>query len=111
MGAGRTGREAMPWHEIAKVENVQEGQVHAASAAGTMLALYRINGEFYATSNICTHAFALLSDGYLDGDCIECPIHQALFHVPTGELRSSPATEPLRTFPVKIDGGALFVDV
>ncbi|AXK81123.1 non-heme iron oxygenase ferredoxin subunit [Pseudolabrys taiwanensis] len=101
----------MAWHAVAKADDVQEGKVLAASAADKMIALYRIDGTFYATSDICTHAFALLSDGYLDGDCIECPIHQALFHVPTGEVRAEPATEPLRTFPVKVDGEMLMVEI
>ncbi|MDF2120302.1 non-heme iron oxygenase ferredoxin subunit [Roseiarcaceae bacterium H3SJ34-1] len=101
----------MAWHVVAKAEEVGEGQVRAASAAQTMLALYKIDGTYYATSNICTHAVALLSDGYLDGDCIECPVHAALFHVPTGEARSEPATEPLQTFPVKVEGEMLMVEI
>lgn len=101
----------MAWHAVAKADDVQEGKVLAVSAANKMIALYRIDGTFYATSDVCTHAFALLSDGYLDGDCIECPIHQALFHVPTGEVRAEPATEPLQTFPVKVDGETLMVEI
>lgn len=101
----------MAWVEVAKTDDVEEGKVLAASAANKMIALYRIDGAFYATSDVCTHAFALLSDGYLDGDCIECPIHQALFHVPTGEVRGEPATEPLQTYPTKVEGDALLIDV
>jgi nitrite reductase/ring-hydroxylating ferredoxin subunit len=101
----------MAWHVVAKTEEVGEGQVRAASAAETMIALYKIDGTYYATSNYCTHAIALLSDGYLDGDCIECPVHAALFHVPTGEARTEPATEPLQTFPVKVEGEMLMVEI
>jgi nitrite reductase/ring-hydroxylating ferredoxin subunit len=101
----------MAWREVAKVDDVVEGKVLAASAANKMIALYRIDGTLYATSDICTHAFALLSDGYLDGDCIECPIHQSVFHVPTGEVRSDPATEPLQTYPVKVDGDMVMVEI
>ncbi|RAI44430.1 non-heme iron oxygenase ferredoxin subunit [Rhodoplanes roseus] len=101
----------MAWHAVAKAEDVAEGTVRAASAAGIMLALYRIDGAFYATSDVCTHAFALLSDGYLDGDCIECPIHQALFHVPTGEVRSEPASVPLKTYPIRLEGDTLMVEI
>ena len=101
----------MSWHAAAKIDEVGEGQVLGVSVADRMIALYRIEGDFFATSNICTHSFALLSDGYLDGDCIECPIHQALFHVPTGEVRAEPATEPLATFPVKVEEGILMVEL
>lgn len=101
----------MSWHVVAKANEVIEGEVLGVSIADRMIALYRIEGEFFATSNICTHSFALLSDGYLDGDCIECPIHQALFHVPTGEVRAEPATEPLKTFPVKVEGEMLMIEL
>jgi nitrite reductase/ring-hydroxylating ferredoxin subunit len=52
-----------------------------------------------------------MSDGYVDGDCIECPIHQALFHIPTGDVRSGPATEPLKTYPVKIEHDQVLVEL
>jgi len=101
----------MTWHPVAKTEDVRAGEVLASDVGAESIALYRIDGQVYATSNVCTHAFALLSDGYLDGDCIECPIHQALFHVPTGEVRAPPAIDPLKTYPTKIEGDTVFVDV
>jgi nitrite reductase/ring-hydroxylating ferredoxin subunit len=101
----------MTWHKVAQVGDVAEGQVIATAAAEIPIALYRIDGVVYATSEICTHAFARLSEGYLDGDCIECPIHQALFHVPTGEVRAPPATEPLRTFAVRLEDGSVLVEL
>jgi nitrite reductase/ring-hydroxylating ferredoxin subunit len=101
----------MAWHKVATTDDVAEGQVISAAALEVPIALYRIDGVLYATSEICTHAFARLSEGYLDGDCIECPIHQALFHVPTGEVRAPPATEPLRTFAVRVEGNAVLVEL
>lgn len=101
----------MSWHVVGKVEDVTEGKIRGVSAANRMIALYRIDGDFFATSDICTHGFALLSDGYLDGDCVECPVHQALFHVPTGEPRSEPATIPLATYAVKVEGNTLMVQL
>ena len=76
---------------------------------GHRVALYRIEGTVYATNDVCTHEFALLSDGYLDGDCIECPLHQALFHIPTGEARSPPASEPIPTYPAKEEADRVLV--
>jgi naphthalene 1,2-dioxygenase ferredoxin component len=52
------------------------------------VALYNIEGQLYATHNICTHAHAMLSDGWLDGDVIECPLHGGLFEVKTGKKGS-----------------------
>jgi nitrite reductase/ring-hydroxylating ferredoxin subunit len=101
----------MTWHAAAKVADVRAGEILACEVAAEDVALYLIDGRIYATSNTCTHAYALLSDGYLDGECIECPIHQATFHVPTGEVRSPPATEPLKTYPTKIEGETIFVEL
>lgn len=75
------------------------------------LALYNVDGVFYATDEICTHAYASLADGYLMGDEIECPLHGACFSVKTGEALIEPATEPLKTYPVRIENGAVLVGV
>jgi nitrite reductase/ring-hydroxylating ferredoxin subunit len=101
----------MTWHAVVKVGDVREGEIVGTAVGAENIALYRIEGRVHATSNICTHAFALMSDGYLDGDCVECPIHQALFHVPTGEVRSGPATVPLKTYATMIEDDSVFVDV
>jgi nitrite reductase/ring-hydroxylating ferredoxin subunit len=101
----------MAWQAVAKMGDVREGEVLGLAVGTENIALYRIEGEIYATANICTHAMALLSDGYLDGDCVECPVHQALFHVPTGEVRSAPATVPLKVYPTKVEADDVFVDL
>jgi nitrite reductase/ring-hydroxylating ferredoxin subunit len=99
------------WQVVARSSDLQEGTVIDVKINRFRLALYRIDGIVYATSNICTHEFALLSDGYLDGDCIECPLHQASFHVPTGEVRSPPATEPILTYPTKEEADNILVEL
>ena len=101
----------MAWHDVTDTSKVGEGEVLGVTIGEELIALYHIEGVFYATSNICTHAFALLSDGYLEDDCIECPLQQALFHVPTGEARSRIAKRPLKTFPVKVENDRLLVEV
>ena len=101
----------MAWHVAARTEEVAEGEVLGVVVDGEPVALFKVGGEVYATSNVCTHEFALLSDGYVDGDCIECPLHQARFHIETGAVRAAPATEAIKTFPAKIDGGHVLVDL
>ena len=101
----------MMWHAVAKVGDVREGEVLGLTVGSESIALYRIQGQIYATANICTHAMALLSGGFLDGDCIECPIHQALFHVPTGEVRAAPAIEPLKSYRTRIESDEVFVEI
>lgn len=100
----------MAFTRAAAVAELKESGVMAATVAGEEVALYWVDGAAFATRDLCTHAFARLSEGHLDGDCIECPIHQALFDVRTGEAVSEPATEPVRTYPCKIEGDDVLVD-
>jgi nitrite reductase/ring-hydroxylating ferredoxin subunit len=97
------------WCVVAQSSDLEDGSVLGVEVKGLRLALYRIEGTVYATGDVCTHEFALLSDGYLDGDCIECPLHQSLFHIPTGEARSPPASEPISTYPAKEEADRVLV--
>jgi nitrite reductase/ring-hydroxylating ferredoxin subunit len=99
------------WHVAARSSDLEDGSVLGAEVNGIRVALYRIEGAVYATSDFCTHEVARLSEGFLDGDCIECPLHQALFHVPTGEVRSPPASEPIPTYPAKEEADRVLVDL
>ena len=78
---------------------------------GEEIALFWVDDAVYATHNVCTHAFARLSEGFLDGDCIECPIHQAVFNVKTGEVVAPPAYTAVKTYSCRIEGDEVFVDI
>lgn len=99
------------WFNVASLDDVPESGTLAVEAAGEEICLYKLAGRIYATHDICTHEEASLASGFVEGDCIECPLHQARFHIPTGEVRAAPADENLRVFPVKVEGGAIFVRV
>ena len=76
----------MNWIRIASTDQLtDDDEVIPVAAGDKQLALYRSEGEFYASDNVCTHAYALLSDGYLEDGCIECPLHQARFDIRTGK--------------------------
>ncbi len=96
----------MAWTRAAAVAEVRERGVVDAEVGGEEIALYWVDDAVFATHNVCTHAFARLSEGFLDGDCIECPIHQAVFNVKTGEVVAPPAYEAVKTYPCRIDGDA-----
>jgi len=81
----------------------------AVEIEGAKIAIYRVDGELFATDNICSHAFAVLTDGWLDGDEIECPLHGGRFNVRTGKALTSPVECDIRTFPVRDVDGAVQV--
>jgi apoptosis-inducing factor 3 len=101
----------MTWTRVASAAELERQGVLGVEHGGDDIALYWIDGTVYATANVCTHAFARLSEGFLDGDCIECPIHQALFNVKTGEVVAGPAEEPIKTYPCRNEGGDVWVDL
>lgn len=98
------------WIPVAAVADVPEGQALAVAVRGDAVCLYNLGGTVYATQDTCTHEEASLAEGFVDGDCIECPLHQALFHIPTGEARTAPASVALRIYPVRISAGTIEVN-
>lgn len=101
------------WTRVASVEDVGEGEIHAVEIGDLSVALYRLEDDdgFFATDNICTHAHAYLSDGWLDGDVVECPLHGGCFNVRSGKGLCAPVTEDIKTYPVRVSDGAIFIDL
>jgi 3-phenylpropionate/trans-cinnamate dioxygenase ferredoxin subunit len=64
-----------------------------------------------ATENVCTHEYALLSDGWLEDGCIECPLHAARFDVRTGKALCAPAETDIKVFEVKVENAELMLKV
>lgn len=80
------------------------GQARLVYVNGESVAVYNVEGEFYATQDACTHAGGHLSDGDLEGKSIICPLHRSCFDVTNGEVLRGPARQALKTFVVKVDG-------
>jgi nitrite reductase/ring-hydroxylating ferredoxin subunit len=97
------------WHAAAPFDQLKEGEPLGLEIAGVQLALYRVGAEVYATGNICTHAEALLSDGFLEGCEIECPLHGGRFDIRSGEALTSPVEIDIPTYPVRVTDGKVEV--
>jgi nitrite reductase/ring-hydroxylating ferredoxin subunit len=76
-----------------------------------LVAIYNIDGVFYATEARCTHGLADLADGALDGDVIECSFHFGAFHVPSGKAVQPPCFVNLKTYKTQVTDGQVFVDL
>lgn len=99
------------WVDAMSADELPTDDVIARTVAGRDLAFYGVEGEVFATDNLCTHGHARLCDGFLLGHEIECPIHQGRFDIRDGRPTCEPVTEPVRTYPVRIEGGRVFVQV
>ena len=76
------------------------------------IAVYHLaGGEFRATDNVCTHEYALLSEGWMENGCIECPLHAAQFDIRTGKALCAPADVDLQVFEVKVEGTDILLNL
>lgn len=94
------------------VNELDEGQIRADFLPnGKVIAIYRVDGQFYATDDTCTHGAASLSeDGTLKGHVVECSWHNGCFDIRTGDVCASPCSVPLKTYPVNIVDGMVNVE-
>ena len=90
--------------KVADVGDLAPGDMKVVEVGPDQVLLVNLDGTIYALDDICSHAYASLSEGDLAGEEIECPLHGSAFNVVTGEVLTPPAGENMRTFEVRIDG-------
>lgn len=99
----------MRYVKVASRGDIPADEALKVEVEGKQIALVVADGEVHAVSNVCTHEYAELHEGFVEGHEIECPLHGSIFDVRSGEVKSLPATENLPTFPVKIEGDDVLV--
>jgi len=98
------------WINVCNISDVPEDEPYCfAVSAEKKVAVYKVDEEFFCTDDLCTHGNASLSDGFQDGDIIECPFHGGAFSILTGEPTSYPCIKAIRTYPVKIEGDTIMI--
>lgn len=95
--------------QIAKVSELVPGKYKSIEIEGDRIALFNVNGKFYALKDMCTHDGGILTGGTLQGSIIECPRHGARFDVRTGAVVRLPAYVRVKTYSVSIEDDAVFV--
>ena len=94
----------MNWRRVARASEIAPGQARRVVVDGIEIALCNVAGEFFAVDDVCTHAYASLSEGLLSGAEIECPLHGGCFDVRTGRALGGIVTEDLRRFALRVEG-------
>ncbi len=97
------------WTPVAATRDIDEDDLIQVVVEDRLIAVYNLGGEFYATSDTCTHEYACLSDGFVIDGIIECPLHQGRFDIATGKAQGPPVSENLATYPVKVEDGRVYV--
>ena len=97
--------------ELCRTDDVPPGQAIRVEAMGLTLAVYHVDGTFYVTDDQCTHGPGSLSEGFLDGEVIECNFHQGCFNVRTGEVVAPPCLIPIKTYKATVEEGTVCIAV
>ncbi len=109
--AGKVKRENMAFVKVAKASGVPAGVVLGYEVDGKNVAIVNLGGKFYAFENHCSHRGAELSKGLLEGNIVICPLHGSQFDVTTGQKSYGPAPGPIKTYPAKVEGDDVLVDL
>jgi nitrite reductase/ring-hydroxylating ferredoxin subunit/uncharacterized membrane protein len=96
---------------VADADSIGEGESIRADVGGTVIAVVKLDGKFYAFQEFCTHRFGPLSEGELSNGHVQCPWHRSCFDVRTGKVLHGPAKVDLKTYPVRVENGKVVIEV
>ena len=99
------------WHRVTELAKLDLETPFALRVGGEQVCVVRLEDGLFAINDVCSHEYALLSDGYYEDGKLECPLHQACFEIRTGRALNEPADKPVATYPTKVEDGVVFVEV
>lgn len=99
------------WVKLTTTSAIADQQVKTFTANGQSIALAFVGGQYFAIEDLCTHDGGPLGEGELIEYCVECPRHGARFDIRTGAAVTFPAVVPVKSFPVKVDGTDILVQL
>ncbi|MGB5644570.1 MAG: non-heme iron oxygenase ferredoxin subunit [Gammaproteobacteria bacterium] len=93
-----------PFTTVASLEALKTSKLLCVKPAGLRIALAYVDGKVFAVEDSCSHEDAALSKGSLHGECIKCPLHGSRFDLNNGAALDEPAEDPIKTYPVQVEG-------
>jgi len=108
-GASREGMAEKV--ELCATGDVAEGTALKVETNGLTLAVFNVDGAFYVMDDACTHGPGSLSEGYIEGDVVECNFHNGQFNIRTGEVVLPPCMVPMKTYPTSVEDGKVVIEV
>jgi nitrite reductase/ring-hydroxylating ferredoxin subunit len=97
--------------ELCNADDVAVGTALRVENSGLTLAVFNVDGEFYVLDDQCTHGPGSLSEGYIEGDVVECNFHNGQFNIRTGEVVMPPCMIPMKTYPTSVENGKVVIEV
>ncbi len=99
------------WHCVAKLEQLDADFPTSLELDGQAVGLYLQDGQPYALEDVCPHAYAILSQGFVESGKIECPLHSASFDIKTGKCLNEIGQRDLKSFPLEVREGMVWIKV
>jgi nitrite reductase/ring-hydroxylating ferredoxin subunit len=96
--------------DLCSTAEVAPGTAIKVETGDLALAVYNVDGEFYVTDDLCTHGPGSLSEGYIDGDVVECNFHNGQFNIKTGEVVAPPCMVPIKTYKTLVEDDRVFIE-
>ncbi|MCC6776148.1 MAG: non-heme iron oxygenase ferredoxin subunit [Hyphomicrobiales bacterium] len=97
--------------ELCDASAVEIGAALRVEAGALALAVFNVDGTFYVTDDLCTHGPGSLSEGFVEGEVVECNFHNGQFNVRTGDVVAPPCMVPIKTYPAAIENGKVVIEV
>lgn len=101
----------MEFIEVLKTNQISAGSLRTVDLGEKTITLAQVGDDYYAFDDTCSHARCSLGEGFLDGRVVECSCHGAKFDIVTGQVLALPATLPIRTYPIKVEGDSLYIGI
>jgi nitrite reductase/ring-hydroxylating ferredoxin subunit len=97
--------------ELCAADDVLEGTAVKVETHGLSLAVFNVAGQHYVMDDLCTHGPGSLSEGYIEGDVVECNFHNGQFNIRTGEVVAPPCMIPMKTYPATVANGKVVIEI
>ena len=96
--------------DLCSTAEVAPGNALRVETAGLALAVFNVDGEFYVTDDACTHGPGMLSEGFIEGEVVECNFHNGQFNIKTGEVVAPPCIIPIKTYKTVVENGRVLIE-
>ena len=96
--------------DLCSAAEVAPGTALKVETGELALAVFNVAGEFFVTDDMCTHGPGSLSEGYIEGDVVECNFHNGQFNIKTGAVVSPPCMVPIKTYKTVVENGRVLIE-
>jgi nitrite reductase/ring-hydroxylating ferredoxin subunit len=96
--------------DLCSAADVAPGSALKVETGGLTLAVFNVDGAFYVTDDLCTHGPGSLSEGYIEGDVVECNFHNGQFNIKTGAVVAPPCMVPIKTYKTVVENGRVLIE-